>query len=109
MLPWKAAWVILEMDWKKIYHAGDTALHYDMKLLKDEKIDLAFLPIGDNFTMWIKDAIKAVEFIKPKMVVPMHYDTFDVIKADPMKFAQDIMLSNLSTCKVLAPGQAVVL
>ena len=109
MLPWKAAWVILEMDWKKIYHAGDTALHYDMKLLEDEKIDLAFLPIGDNFTMWIKDAIKAVEFIKPKMVVPMHYDTFDVIKADPVKFAQDIMLSNLSTCKVLAPGQAVVL
>jgi L-ascorbate metabolism protein UlaG (beta-lactamase superfamily) len=49
-----------------------------------------------------------VEFIKPKMVVPMHYNTFDVIKADPVKFAQLVTLGNLSTCKVLSPGQAIV-
>ena len=109
MLPGKAAWVIVEINWKKIYHAGDTALHYDMKLLEEENIDIAFLPIGDNFTMWIKDALKAVEFVKPKIVVPMHYDTFDVIKSDPIKFARLVTLSNISTCKVLNPGQAVVL
>jgi len=108
MLPWKAAWVILTVADKKIYHAGDTALTYDMKLLEDENIDVAFLPIGDNFTMWIQDALKAVEFIKPKMVVPMHYNTFDVIKADPVKFAQLVTLGNLSTCKVLSPWQAIV-
>ena len=108
MLPWKAAWVIVKIDDKKIYHAGDTALHYDMKLLEEEKIDVAFLPIGDNFTMWIDDALRAVEFIKPKIVVPMHYNTFDTIKTDPVKFAQLVMLSNISTCKVLNPGQALV-
>ncbi|SFV69290.1 predicted Zn-dependent hydrolases of the beta-lactamase fold [hydrothermal vent metagenome] len=59
--------------------------------------------------MGIQDAIKAVEFIKPKIVVPMHYDTFDVIKADPTKFAQAVMLANLATCKVLSPGQSIVL
>ena len=108
MLPAKAAGVIVEINWKKIYHAGDTALHYDMKLLKEENIDIAFLPIGDNFTMWVRDALKAVEFISPKVVVPIHYDTFDVIKSDPIKFAQLVALSNISTCKVLKPGQAIV-
>lgn len=105
---WKASWVVVSVNWKKIYHAWDTALTYDMKLLESENIDLAFLPIGDNFTMWISDAIKAVEFIKPKMVVPMHYNTFELIKADPMKFASDVMLSNISTCKVLSSWQAIV-
>lgn len=105
---WKAAWVIVNVDNKKIYHAWDTALTYDMKLLEKENIDLAFLPIWGNFTMWIEDALKAVEFIKPKKVVPMHYNTFDVIKADPAKFASEVMLANISTCKVLSPGQAIV-
>ena len=105
---WKAAWVIVYVNWKKIYHAWDTALTYDMKLLESEKLDLAFLPIGDNFTMWISDAVKAVEFIKPKMVVPIHYNTFEVIKMDPIKFASEVMLSNISTCKVLSPWQAIV-
>ncbi len=105
---WKAAWVIIKVNGKKIYHAWDTALTYDMKLLEKENIDLAFLPIWDNFTMWIEDALKAVEFIKPKKVVPIHYDTFDVIKAEPTKFASEVMLANISTCKVLSPWQAIV-
>lgn len=107
-LAWKAAWVLIEINGKKIYHAWDTALTYDMKLLEDENIDLAFLPIWDNFTMWIEDGIKAIEFIKPKTVVPMHYNTFDNIKKDPMDFAQKIMLWNLSNCKVLGPWQYIV-
>ena len=77
---------IIEVNGKKIYHAGDTGLTYDMKLLEDEKIDVAFLPIGGNYTMDIEDALKAVDFIKPKTVVPMHYNTFGIIKADPEIF-----------------------
>jgi L-ascorbate metabolism protein UlaG (beta-lactamase superfamily) len=76
---------------KTVYHAGDTGLFYDMKLMGEmNDIELAFLPIGDNFTMGIDDAVKAVEFLRPTKVVPMHYDTFDVIKADPNEFAQKV-------------------
>lgn len=71
-----------------IYHAGDTGLLYDMKLLEEDNIDIAFLPIGGNYTMDIKDAVRAVGFIKPKRTVPMHYDTFPLIQADPHEFAQ---------------------
>ena len=65
------------------YYAGDTALTYDMKLIADEfSIDFAFLPIGDNFTMGIDDAIRAAQFIDTKKVFGMHYDTFPVIEID---------------------------
>lgn len=74
---------VIETDGIKVYHAGDTGLSYDMKLLEDEGIDIALLPIGGNYTMDVKDAIRAIGFIKPKMVIPMHYDTFDIIKANP--------------------------
>ncbi|MEE9591302.1 MAG: metal-dependent hydrolase, partial [Thermodesulfobacteriota bacterium] len=72
---------ILTMDDKVIYHAGDTGLFYDMKLIGElNNLDVALIPIGDNFTMGIPDALKAVEFLKPKIAIPMHYNTFDVIK-----------------------------
>jgi L-ascorbate metabolism protein UlaG (beta-lactamase superfamily) len=91
---------IIEIDGKKIYHAGDTGLTYDMKLLEDEKIDVAFLPIGGNYTMDIEDALKAVDFIKPKTVVPMHYNTFGIIKADPeifkSKASSNVMILNVN-------------
>ncbi|MDB5032025.1 metal-dependent hydrolase [Mucilaginibacter sp.] len=67
---------------KKIYYAGDTALTYDMKLLEDENLDWAFLPIGDNYTMGVDDAIKATDFINCKNVIGVHYDTFPVIAID---------------------------
>ncbi len=103
-----AAWVIVRINWKNIYHAGDTWLTYDMKLLWDyDKIDLAFLPIWWNFTMWINDAVIATKFIKPKIVVPMHYDTWDIIKADPIEFSRLVMLENISTPKILKPGQYI--
>lgn len=79
---------LITSEGKTLYHAGDTGLFLDMKLIGElHPIDLALLPIGDNFTMGVDDAIKAVEFLQPKHVVPMHYDTFDLIKADPKKFA----------------------
>jgi L-ascorbate metabolism protein UlaG (beta-lactamase superfamily) len=71
------------------YHAGDTALFYDMKLLGEmHSIDLALLPIGDNFTMGPEDAAKAVEFLQPRWVVPMHYATFDVLEPDAFVFVE---------------------
>lgn len=65
------------------YFAGDTALTYDMKLIGEEfDIDFAFMPIGDNFTMGIEDAIKAAKFVGTKKIIGMHYDTFPYIKID---------------------------
>lgn len=87
---------------KTIYHPGDTGLFLDMKLIGEmNDIDLAFLPIGDNFTMGIDDAVKAVEFLNPKKVVPIHFDTFDVIKADPNDFAAKVKSAEVV---VLKPG-----
>jgi L-ascorbate metabolism protein UlaG (beta-lactamase superfamily) len=66
-----------------LYYAGDTALHYDMQLIAEEfNIDLAFLPIGSNFTMDIDDALRAADFVKTKKIIGMHYDTFPYIKID---------------------------
>ena len=81
------AGVILTIDGKILYHTGDTGLFYDMKLIGEtNKIDYMLLPIGDNFTMGIDDAVKAVEFVSPGTAIPMHYNTFPVIKADPEDF-----------------------
>lgn len=72
---------VLQCDGKTIYYAGDTALTYDMKLLGEEfDIDLAILPIGNNFTMGPQDASKAASFIKCNQVIGMHYDTFGFIE-----------------------------
>ncbi len=86
------AWVVIRANWKNVYHAWDTALTYDMKLLWDyDSIDLAFLPIWWNFTMWIDDAVIATrDFIKPKKVVPIHFDTFSLIKANPKEFVEKV-------------------
>ena len=101
---------ILVKIWdKKIYHAGDTALTMDMKLLEQEQIDVAFLPIGDNSTMGIEDAVRAVEFIKPKIVVPIHYGTWPVIDTDPTEFARQVMLQDIAKPKVLNPGDELPL
>lgn len=68
---------------KTFYYAGDTALTLDMKLIGEEfAIDFAFLPIGDNFTMDIKDALKAADFVKTDTIIGMHYDTFPYIRLD---------------------------
>ena len=71
---------IVEANGKNIYFAGDTALFTDMKLLADYNLDWAFLPIGDNFTMGIDDAIKAAGFINCKNIIGIHYNTFPPIQ-----------------------------
>ncbi len=95
---------ILEIEGKKIYHAGDTGLFMDMKLIGEEGIDLALLPIGDNFTMGIDDAVRAVEFIHPGKVVPMHYNTFDLIKVDVDEFRKKVKGAE---CVVMAVGDTM--
>ena len=82
-----AAGVLLYLGGIRIYHAGDTGLFYDMKLIGEDTLDLALLPIGDNFTMGPDDALRAVKLLQPKAVVPMHFDTFDVIHQDPAEWA----------------------
>ncbi|MBI5682507.1 MAG: metal-dependent hydrolase [Deltaproteobacteria bacterium] len=98
---------IVTMEGKTIYHAGDTGLFYDMKLIGEtNNIDVALLPIGDNFTMGIEDAIRAVEFLKPKTVIPMHYNTWDVIKQDPQKFVDGLKGSD-TRCLIVNVGDCV--
>ncbi|MDD3559137.1 MAG: metal-dependent hydrolase [Melioribacteraceae bacterium] len=85
------AGVIISMDGKTIYHTGDTGLFLDMKLIGEiNKIDYMMLPIGDNFTMGISDAVKAVEFVNPAVAIPIHYNTFPVIEADPYEFKSKV-------------------
>ena len=95
---------IIEMGGKKIYFAGDTALMSDMALLADEGIDIALLPIGDFYTMGPEDALRAVKMIRPKLVIPMHYDTFPPIKQDAGAFADAVRAAGFDAT-VLRPGE----
>lgn len=90
---------------RTVYHAGDTGLFSDMKLIGElNSIDLAFLPIGDNYTMGIDDAVKAVELLRPRRVVPIHYGTFPEIAADPHEFAARVAEAE---ARVLSPGETL--
>lgn len=88
---------------RRLYHAGDTALIMDMQLLRGQ-VDIALLPIGDNFTMGPTDAVRAVEFIEPKVVIPMHYNTFDVIRQDPAAFGRAV--GERAEVVILEPGKS---
>jgi len=97
----------LNIGGKKIYHAGDTGLFLDMKLIAemDGPFDLAILPIGDNFTMGIDDAVKAAEFIGAKMTIPMHYNTFPFIEVDPNEFVSKVQAKGLAA-QIVEPGSS---
>jgi len=96
---------LIEIDGKKIYHAGDTGLTVEMTLLEEEKVDLALLPIGGHYTMDVRDAVRAVGFIKPQKVVPMHYDTFPPIKADSSEFKR--LVGGKTDVAILKPGEKI--
>ncbi len=87
----------------RLYFAGDTALTMDMQLLRG-RVDLALLPIGDNFTMGPEDAVRAVDFIQPRTVIPMHYNTFELIAQDPEEFRKAV--GDLAKVEILQPGGA---
>ena len=101
------AGVVVRMADKTVYHAGDTALFYDMKLISEMTgpLDAAILPIGDNFTMGIRDAVKAAELLSARVTIPMHYDTFDLIAADPDEFRAKLEAHGLK-CAVVDPGES---
>ena len=96
---------LVGVDGHVFYHSGDTGLISDMALLgRLNKISVAVLPIGDNFTMGPDDAIEAVNMIQPDVVVPMHYDTFDLIRQDVGRFAKDVAERTDAQCVILKPG-----
>ncbi len=98
---------LINMDGRTIYHSGDTGLFGDMELIgRLHPADLALLPIGDNFTMGPEDALEAVKMLKPKMVVPMHYNTWPLIKQDPLKFKAEVESATVSKVTVLAPDES---
>jgi len=99
---------VIYSEGKKIYFAGDTALTLDMKLLADEHLDWAILPIGDNYTMGADDAIKACGFINCKNVIGMHYDTFPVIKIDKDVVKEKFEAAGLNL-KLLPIGESLTL
>lgn len=84
-----AVGVLVNMDGVTVYHAGDTAIFGDMALIgKMYKPDVMLLPIGGHFTMDMEEALEAIKLVKPRLAIPMHYNTFPVIKVDPNEFAQ---------------------
>jgi L-ascorbate metabolism protein UlaG (beta-lactamase superfamily) len=93
----------IDMNGKRLYNAGDTALLMDMQLLQG-RVDVAMLPIGDNFTMGPEDAARAVEFIRPRVVIPMHYDTWPPIAQDTEAFRAQV--GGAAEVVVLKPGEA---
>ncbi|NNC29422.1 metal-dependent hydrolase [Longimicrobium terrae] len=84
-----------------VYHAGDTALIMDLQLLQG-RVDVALLPIGDNFTMGPEDAARAVEMIQPEVVIPMHYNTFELINQNPEAFRE--MVGDTARVEIMQPG-----
>ena len=101
------AGVVLTIDGRKIYHSGDTGLFLDMKLIAEMNgpFDVALLPIGDNFTMGVDDAVKAAEFIDARVTIPMHYKTFPYIEVDPRVFVERVKAEGRHAL-VVAPGES---
>jgi L-ascorbate metabolism protein UlaG (beta-lactamase superfamily) len=98
--------LLVQADGKTLYHAGDTALFLDMQLIGRAGLDVALLPIGDNYTMGPDDAVTALDFLKPKVAVPMHYNTWPIIAQDVSAFAARAAQSG-HTVQVLQPGETL--
>ncbi len=100
---------LLSIEGQKIYFACDTALFYDMRLIGEAGIDLAALPIGDQFTMGPADSIRAIKLIEPRQVVPSHYDTWPPIHQDAMAWAERVRKETNAEPRVMKPGDKIVL
>jgi L-ascorbate metabolism protein UlaG (beta-lactamase superfamily) len=101
-----ACGILIQADGRTLYHAGDTALFLDMQLIGRAGIDVALLPIGDNFTMGPDDAVTALDLLRPKLAVPMHYGTWPVIAQDAAAFAAQAARAG-HTVNVLTPGASL--
>jgi len=100
---------LLTAEGKKIYCAGDTGLFGDMALIGEEGVELAALPIGDNFTMGPDDALKAVKLLTPKHVIPVHFGTWELIAQDPNAWARRVEAETGAKAHVLKPGGSFTL
>jgi L-ascorbate metabolism protein UlaG (beta-lactamase superfamily) len=98
---------VVRFGGKTIYFAGDTCLFGDMALIGEEGLDVAVVPIGDNYTMGPKDAVRAVKMLNPITVIPCHYNTFPVIKQDGAAFKQAVETETTARCLLLEPGEFV--
>jgi L-ascorbate metabolism protein UlaG (beta-lactamase superfamily) len=98
--------IVLTVANTRLYFAGDTALFSDMRLIGDLGIDVAFLPIGDNFTMGPDESLKAIELIRPKVAFPIHFNTFEVIQQDVAGWAQRVHNETTSRAIVIDPGSS---
>jgi L-ascorbate metabolism protein UlaG (beta-lactamase superfamily) len=101
-----AAGLVIKIGETTLYHAGDTCLFGDMKLIAQRSdIDVALLPIGGHYTMDRRDAVIAAEFVGAGTVIPMHYNTFPAIENDPQAFKTEVEEKTSSAVAVLAPGE----
>lgn len=101
--------LVVRFGGKTIYFAGDTGLFSDMQLIGEEGLDAAVLPIGDYFTMGPSDALRAVAFLSPGLVIPCHYNTFPPIRQDAEAFAAQVEARTSAKCAPLAPGESIEL
>jgi L-ascorbate metabolism protein UlaG (beta-lactamase superfamily) len=104
-----AGFLLTCQEGKKIYMAGDTGLFGDMRLIGEEGLDLAVIPIGDNYTMGPEDALRAVKMLQPKHVIPIHYNTWDLIAQNPISWAQRVEKETKAEVHVLKPGESYTL
>ena len=104
-----AGFLLTTPDEKRIYIAGDTGLFGDMQLIGDEGLDLAVIPIGDNYTMGPSDAAEAVNLLQPKLAIPMHYNTWPVIAQSPDGFKQDVENRFKIPVHIMNPGDSYTL
>lgn len=95
-------------DGEKIYMAGDTGLFGDMRLIGEEGLTLAVIPIGDNYTMGPVDALRAVKLLKPDHVIPIHYNTFDLISQNAEAWADHVRAETDAEVHLLKPGERFV-
>ena len=91
-------------DGKKVYDAADTGLFGDMKLIGEEGLDLAIVPIGDNYTMGPDDALRAVKLLQPRKVMPIHYNTWPLLNQDAPAWAERVQKETSAVPVVLKPG-----
>ncbi len=103
------AGVLISAAGKKLYHAGDTGLFASMELIGDEGLDVALLPIGDNYTMGPDDALRAVKLLRPRLVVPMHYNTWDLIAQDAHAWAGRVCAETDTRPLVMNVGETITL
>jgi len=99
-----AGFLLTTNENKKIYMAGDTGLFGDMKLIGEEGLNLAVIPIGDNYTMGPADALRAVKLLNPRVVIPIHFNTFDLIRQDPKAWAEQVEAETDTKVHLMQPG-----